>query len=195
MKKSRFLWPFFAVVLLLSACSSDNDDKTANGNSPTTASVRDDSNNGALDDGSDDADDNADDATDDNTSAGSASGGDGTISLGDTTISVSTLCHLKEQPAAAGGGKILFVVQANGVTAEGEEVFVDISRYDEDSMFAGDSIDLIIGDFRAEDHMNYSTMGADGGLTLQGSTLTVNGVELNADDLSETIVFSAQLSC
>lgn len=111
-------------------------------------------------------------------------------------------CYLQEQDSAAGGGKILFTGQATGVNGDGEEVMLDVSRFDADSMFEGDMIDLVVGDYRDPDVKSYGVgiMGAMGGekqfhLSLDGSTISADGVELMDDDMAEEMTVSLEINC
>ncbi len=107
--------------------------------------------------------------------------------LGDETITFdSSLCYLQEQDAAAGGGKILFVVQATGVNAAGDQVMIDVSRYDEDSMFSGDSVSVVVGDPFAGGDTSWAADGETGMVTLDGSNARADQLGfVNMDDMSE----------
>lgn len=118
--------------------------------------------------------------------AGSGSGG-GTLTIGDETITLDRArCFLEEQDAAAGGGKILFVAQGFGTNAAGEDVTLDVSRYDEDSDFAGDDILVDIGDVLAGESVGLSAGGVIGTVTVDGSTLSADGLTFtNFDDATD----------
>ena len=151
---------------------------------------------GGDDDSSDDAGD-APAAVDD--SGASESGGDaggggatagaggGTLELGAETITFERArCFLEEQDAAAGGGKILFTAQAFGTNAAGDEVVIDVSRYDEDSQFAGDDIIVDIGDPFSDTAVSLNAVTDIGTVSVDGSTLSASGLTFtNFDDFSE----------
>jgi len=107
-------------------------------------------------------------------------GGSGTVVLdGETIVFDQVLCHLESQPAAAGGGNILFVVQGYGVDATNEPVILDVSRFDDDSMFAGDDVQLYIGEITAAgDARELGATPPAGTVTLDGSTVSVDGLTL-----------------
>lgn len=108
---------------------------------------------------------------------GAASASGSTLTLAGETIALTTVrCHLQPQDAAGVGGKILFVVQAEGTDAAGEPVLIDISRYDDDSMFPGDAVEIVVGDYLADEAQNYSGSSPVGTVTLDGSMAS-------ADDL------------
>lgn len=128
----------------------------------------------------------ADDTTDsDDAPAASGGGGGGELILGDETISLdSARCFLEEQDAAGGGGKILFVGQGFGVNAAGDEVILDVSRYDEDSQFTGDDIIVDVGDF--ETGVSWDAAADLGTVQLDGRTMAADGLTfVNWDDFSE----------
>lgn len=119
-----------------------------------------------------------------NTSA-PATPGDGTSSVvldGETMVLDRVLCHLESQPAAAGGGNILFVVQGYGSDSAGEPVMIDITRFDADSMFAGDDVQLYIGDITGDEVRDLGTTAPAGTVTLDGSTASVDA--LTVQDLA-----------
>lgn len=157
------------LALALVACGGDDDD---------------DAGSDAASDPASDADGGAEPAAED---AGGGSGGGGTLVLGDETISLdSARCFLEEQEAAAGGGKILFVAQGFGTNAAGEDVTLDVSRYDEDSQFAGDDVLVDIGDVLAGESVGLRASGAIGTVTVDGSTLSADGLTFtNFDDATQ----------
>lgn len=126
---------------------------------------------------------------------GSSSGGSGTIVLGDETIEFDeVLCMLEPQEAAAGGGQILFVGQGMGVDADGQDVLLDVSRYDEDSQFAGDVVSVEIGDIMAGDNTSLESRTAAGTVEIEGSTIRA---EVTLTDFTESseLAASFELSC
>ncbi len=160
-----------AVVLALLAGCGDSDDDGA----PTTGAAVE-----SAVDGSPDAerpDTEGADTEVDGSDGDTTAGGSGSLVLdGDTIELTQVRCHLEAQDAAAGGGRILFVGQGRGVDADGEDVLLDVSRYDEESQFEGDMITLDIGDFTSEDAVNLTSTSPIG-------TVTVDGGSMRADDL------------
>ena len=114
-------------------------------------------------------------------------GNGGELVLGDETITFDRArCFLEEQEAAGGGGKILFVGQAFGTNAAGEEVALDVSRYDEDSQFTGDDIIVDIGDPFSDDAVSLQGSADLGTVSVDGSTLSADGLTfVNFDDATE----------
>lgn len=165
-------------VLIAAGCGDDD------GGSDTS----DVSDGSAGDDEGGDAEEGGDD--------GSSGGGGGTLVLGDETIVLdSARCFLAEQDAAAGGGKILFTGQGFGTNAAGEDLVVDVSRYDEESQFTGDDILVDIGDPFSDDFVSFNASGEIGMVNLDGSTMSTGEIVfLNPDDGSET-AGSLQLDC
>ena len=107
----------------------------------------------------------------------------------------SARCFLEEQDAAAGGGKILFVAQGFGVNAAGDEVSIDVSRYDEDSQFSGDSINVVIGDPFSPDAASWDAIVDLGTVTVEGSTVSADGLTFsNVDDQTE-LAGSFRIDC
>lgn len=185
-----------AVLLLVAAGCGDDDDTTdATGGDDVV------DDGGSDDTSGDDAagDDGAgEDAGDDGaTSDGAGSGGGGTLVLGDETIPLdSARCFLQEQDAAAGGGKILLTGQGMGVNAEGEEVLVDFTRWDEDSDFTGDDILVDIGDPFSGDTESYSFTGDIGAVSVDGSTISASGITfVNFDNDPPETVGSVVINC
>lgn len=127
---------------------------------------------------------------------GATPSGGGTIVLGGESIElVETLCYLEPQDAAAGGGKILFVGQGFGVDADGQDVMIDVSRYDQDSTFAGDDVSVIIGEAMSDDVLGLSSISPAGTVTVDGATLRGDGITLVNDiDGSEHPV-SFEITC
>lgn len=170
-----------AVGLAVGACGGDDDDA---GVGDVAADV-------------DDAASAAADAAADGGASGGGGGGGGVLVLGDETIELdSARCFLEEQDAAAGGGKILFVGQGFGTNAAGEEILVDISRWDEDSQFTGDDIIVDVGDPFSDTAVNYRAGGDIGTVTLDGSTLSADGLTFqNSDDFEEQLSGSVRIDC
>jgi hypothetical protein len=122
--------------------------------------------------------------------APSSGGGNGQLVLGDETIAFdSTRCFLEAQDAAGGGGKILFVAQGFGTNAAGDDVTVDISRYDEDSQFTGDDVLIDFADVSLQSRTDIGTISVD------GRTLSADGLSFrNMSDFSE-IAGSFEINC
>jgi hypothetical protein len=128
--------------------------------------------------------------------AAPAGTGGGSMVLGEETISFdSARCFLQEQDAAAGGGKILFVAQAFGENAEGEEVLIDVSRYDEDSQFYGDDILLTVGDPFSAEAANYFARGEVGIVTVDGNSVSAGSLEFTNDSDFTAQPGSLQINC
>lgn len=188
------------VLVLLAGCSSD-DDGDATGGDAEVATQDDAGADASGDQGADASDDQGGDASDDQggdaAGDGEASGGGGgTLDLGGEAITFdSARCYLEEQDSAAGGGKILFTGQATGTNAAGDEVMIDVSRYDEDSMFAGDAVSVVVGDPFSADAASYSANEATDTITLDGSTLSAESVTLLADEDASEVPASFQIDC
>ena len=177
-----------AVVLALAGCGGDDDvgnaDASAGEDGADTAEAE---STAESDDTGDAGDAATEPAADDAAESGGGGGGGGTLVLGGDTITLdSARCFLEEQDAAAGGGKILFVAQGFGVTAGGEQLTLDVSRYDEDSQFVGDDVIVDIGDPFADDAVSLTANADLGTVTVDGSTLSADGLTfVNSDDLTE----------
>lgn len=125
-------------------------------------------------------------------------GGSGTLDLDGETIELSSVqCHLESQPAAAGGGNILFVVQGQGQNADGEPLLIDISRYDEASMFAGDRVTIELGEITAsnDDLASLAATGPAGTVTLEGSTARADGLQVEDLGLGMSMTASFEITC
>lgn len=125
--------------------------------------------------------------TDDSEETTSGAGG-GTLTFDGEEIALdSSRCTFEEQDAAAGGGTIEFVAQGTGTTAAGDEVLVDVSRYSEESQFAGDRVSITIGDFATG--ASYSGSDDAGTVSEDGATVEADDFPLvSDDDLSETTI-------
>lgn len=178
MKLTRTLAASAATLLLLAGCSSDGDDASPAGGGTSDATA-------------------TDVASGDAPGDGISTGGTGTLTMGDDAIDLAgAMCYLQEQNAAAGGGKILFTGQATGTTGDGEELMIDVSRFDADSMFAGDSIEVVVGDYMNDDSVSYSQTeeGLDA-ISVDGSTISAEGVELADDTMGEPVTVSFEINC
>lgn len=110
--------------------------------------------------------------------------GSGTVVLDGEAIALTeVLCHLESQPAAGVGGNIEFVVQGHGADAAGQSFMIDISRYDDESMFPGDSVQLYVGDITSGEARELSSTAPAGTVGLVGSTATVT--DLVVEDLEQ----------
>lgn len=199
---------FAVVALFAAACGDDGDDTTTaddpaaesdTGDSADTDGADTDDTDGDTADADTDADGDTGEGDGDTTPDAPAGGGGGTLVLGDETITLdSARCFLQEQDAFAGGGKILFVGQGFGTTAEGDELVLDVSRYDEDSQFTGDDVFVDIGDPFSDDLVSYNTSAELGTVQLDGSTMRADGLTLTTFDATGTssdIPASFELNC
>lgn len=126
-------------------------------------------------------------------SSASSGSGAGTLTLGTETITFeSSRCFLEEQTAA--GQKILWTAQASGTNAAGDDVVVDVSRYDASSDFAGDDLSIDIGDPRSAAFVEWSGRYAAGVIFLSGKTVSASGIEVDNDDLA-TQTASFEINC
>lgn len=158
-----------AVALLAVGCGDDGDDDAAPAEDPAEEA-----DNPTTDDGSTDDGDPGD--------TGGPGGGSGTLVIGGETVELTTVrCFLEPQPAAAGGGNILFVVQGEGENADGEPVTIDISRYDDESVFAADVVDVYVGDVTTGEAVGISATVPTGTVRLEGSNASAD--DLAAEDV------------
>lgn len=181
-----------AVALVAASCGGDDDDGASSPAVPVEAAD-------SSDDSSDESDASAEgDASGESDSAPPATGGGdaGSVVLGDETVAFdSARCFLQEQDAAAGGGKILFVVQAFGTDANGDELMIDVSRFDEDSQFTGDDISVVIGDPFSGSAVSWSASADLGTVQIDGSTVSADGLTFqNFDDFAE-LAGSFSINC
>jgi hypothetical protein len=177
---SRALALGAVAALLLAGCGSDDDDAAPSGGADVTAA---------------DTSEAADTDTGDGDGDAGTSGGSGTVTLDGEAVELREVrCFLESQPAAAGGGNILFVVQGEGEDAAGESLLIDVSRYDEGSQFAGDSISIDVGDVMAGESVSYSASADTGTVTLDGSTASAQDVALIGDGGSEHVA-SFEITC
>lgn len=175
-----------AIAVLLAACGGD-DDSGAENDTGTAATAETDAGGTAAAGGDD---------SDADPGGGDGDGNGGTLVLGDETIAFdSARCFLDEQDAAAGGGKILFVVQAFGTNAAGDELTIDVSRYDEDSQFVGDDIIVDIGDPFSDDAVSLKANADLGTVAVDGSTVSAGDLTfVNSDDAAEQMG-SFEINC
>lgn len=190
--KNRLTILAVAAVAALLATGCGDDAETTSSDPTAQADNADSTDNSASDGSSDTSSNDAD--PDANT--GSSSGGSGTLVLDGESIELDTvLCHLESQPSAGGGGNILFVVQGQGVDADAEPVMIDISRFDDESMFAGDSIEVYVGEVTAEEGTSLTASLPTGTVTLAGSKATADGLTLENLDTGTDHNASFDISC
>lgn len=179
MQIRRALLAILVLVLVAAACGDDDS------SSPTTAPSQDGGSSvGGTDAGSDDTP----------TPSGSA----GFLTLGDERIQFdSARCFLEEQEAAGGGGKILATGQGFGTNADGAEVMIDFTRFDEESRFTGDDLSVTVGDPFEDDSVSYSGSLDLGAVEIDGRRLSGNGFMLQSSDISDTNEYPAsfELNC
>ncbi len=178
------------LVLALSTGCADSDDEDTTAPEATTDPAGAPATSGSPGDEADEPDSDRDAAD------AATSGGDGRLVLGDETIEFDEiLCMLEPQDAAAGGGQILFVGQGMGVDAAGQDVLLDVSRYDQDSEFEGDVVSVEIGDLMAGDNVSLESRSPVGTVTVEGSTIRLDQMTLeNVEDGSQQAA-SFELTC
>lgn len=169
--------------LLLAGCGDDDDDVA------TTDPVDE-----VTDDDADDGGGEATEGGGDEPAASGGSGGGGTLVFDGEEIALdSARCFLEEQEAAAGGGSIEFVAQGSGTNAAGEEVLLDVSRYSEESMFAGDDVTVDIGPLM--DSVGYSGKEPAGTVSVDGDVVSAEGFTLLDDAATSEVTVSFTISC
>jgi hypothetical protein len=176
-------------LLLVAGCSDGGD--TASTTQPDASAVTGGGDSGASTTASSDG-------PRDDPSSGEGSGSSkDTLSFdGEEMVMLGSRCYFEEQDAAAGGGTILFTVEATGTTKDGlDKIVVDISRYSEDSDFAGDSVSLTVGDPMLGDAMTYSEIAPANTVSVEASSsASVDDMVLLSDDGSEHTV-SFDITC
>lgn len=206
-------WTAGVAVLMVAAagCGGDDDSNGATGTTlvaggpAVTADGSDDATAGdgvadAIDDTSDaptsDAGSADDDADGDAGGAGDDSADTTLVFDGEAMIMMGSMCYLQEQDAAVGGGKILFVGQGRGTTADGTQpVLLDVSRYDEDSMFAGDSVSVVIGNPAGDDVRSFSSISETGIVAVDDSGMSAQDVVLLSDDDGSEVTATFTIDC
>lgn len=180
MFSARMRLPFVlaAMIVLVAACGGDGD-----GGDTTDAAGDTTSGGGAENQAA-------------ASSGGGGGGGGGTLTLGEDVINLdSARCFLEEQDVAGSAGKILFNGQGFGTTGAGETFVLDVSRYDEDSMFTGDDIGVDIGDPRGDDFYSWSGKADLGTIERDGSTLRADGLTFrHSKDFTE-VAGAFELNC
>jgi hypothetical protein len=118
------------------------------------------------------------------------------VTIGDDVIVLeSARCFLQEQDVAGSAGKILFTGQGYGQLTSGEEIVLDVTRYDEDSLFTGDDIEVDVGDPFGDEFYSWTASGDLGTISLDGSTLRADGLTFqHSEDFSE-MSGSFELKC
>lgn len=167
-----------AAAALLAGCGGDDDEATPeNGGTTTAATVA-----------------AGDPADGDSASGGS---GSGTLTLDGESIALTSVrCFLEPQDSAGGGGQILFTGQGTGANGAGDDVLIDVSRYDEASMFAGDSVSMTVGDPTSPDSTTYDVSGEQDAIVVDGSTLSGDAITLDDPEGGGTgPTVSFQLNC
>jgi hypothetical protein len=177
------------LTALAIACGGDDDDSSggtqATGSNGGTAATQAPSGNGAA----------PTQAPPDN-GGSAASGGSGTLTLGDEVIELDrSRCYLQEQDVAGSPGKILFTAQGFGTTAAGEDFVLDVSRYDEDSLFYGDDILVDVGDPFGDDFYEWNGASDFGTIELDGSTLRAGGLTFTKDSDGSQVSGAFELVC
>lgn len=190
---AKFFAAVSVVALFAVGCGSDDETEGSAPTSPVESADSDDATEAEPS-----GDGQADDAEASDEPDVPTGGGSGTLDLDGETIELSSVrCHLESQPAAAGGGNILFVVQGQGQNAEGEPLLIDISRYDEGSMFAGDRVTIELGEITAsnDDLASLAASGPAGTVTLEGSTASADGLQVEDLGLGMSATASFQITC
>ena len=124
------------------------------------------------------------------------SGDAGTLTLEDEVIALDEArCFLQEQDVAGSAGKILFQAQGMGTTADGEEFVLDVSRYDEDSLFTGDDIQVDVGDPRGEAFYSWDASADLGTIELGGSSLRAGGLTFQHSEDGSEVMGAFELNC
>lgn len=164
---------------LLAGCGGDDDDAATPDAAASTATAT------ATTDGS---------AAEGSASSGS---GSGSVTLDGEAITLTMVrCFLEPQDSAGGGGQILFTGQGTGTNGAGDAVLIDVSRYDEASMFEGDSISMTVGDPTSPDSTTYDVSGEQNAIVVDGSTLSGEGITLDDPEGAGTgPTVSFELNC
>ena len=167
-------------LLFLAACGGEEEGDSAGGEDPTVAATTDTGSGGSSPGGG----------------ASDGGAGAGSLTLGDEVINLdSARCFLQEQDVAGSPGKILLTGQAFGTNADGEELILDFTRFDEDSNFTGDDILVDIGDFRSGDAQSYAANADLGTVQRDGDTLSASGLTFNNFDEGIEVMGSFEIKC
>lgn len=122
-------------------------------------------------------------------SGGSApsGGGGGSLTLGDEVVELSgVLCLLQPQDVAGSPGKILLTGIGRGQFASGEGVAIDVTRYDEESLFTGDEVEVLVGADPTRPDYSWDASADLGTIEQDGSTIRAEGLTfINSEDATE----------
>lgn len=144
---------------------------------------------------SDQRDPNGTEAPADDAGTPDQGGGGGTSTLVIDGVTYETdggRCHLEPQDSAGGGGQILATAMATFENDEGDQMLLDFTRFDADSMFHGDDISLAVGDFA--DGLSYRTSLDEGTVSVEGSVVSAADVELTEVE-ADPITISFDIAC
>ena len=72
---------------------------------------------------------------------------------------------------------------------------IDISRYDEESMFAGDDVQVYVGDVTTGEATELSSTSPAGTVSLEGSSATAEGITLEDLDAMTEHTVSFDIDC
>lgn len=124
---------------------------------------------------------NDDSSSDNQSSEGAPAGSAGTLTVGDEVIDLDHVrCFLEEQDVAGSDGKILLTGQGFGTTASGDELVLDVTRYDEDSLFTRDDIQVDIRDPLGDDFYSWDGSADLGTIERDDSTLASRRIDVPA---------------
>lgn len=184
-----------ALALGTAACGDDDADEgdSAGDVAPETADGAGDGDTG--DDGAEDGGAGDGDAEAGDDAATPAAGGAGFLLLGDEEIALGPgRCFLQPQEDVGGGGTIELTGQAAGTNAAGDEVVIDFTRFGEDSDFAGDDVNITIGDPFSDDAESTFGSAPIGTVSLDGNVLS--GTDFPArDEAGDELSISFEISC
>ena len=192
---TRILGTVVALVLTAAACGNgDGTSDASDGSAGESTSIAHSGSGSGDQDETGDQDDTAD--QNDHGDASVGGGASGTLTIGDETVELTeVLCHLEPQPAAAGGGNILLVVQGHGVDRAGEEVMIDFTRFDEESRFAGDAVQVYRGDILSGEAQELDTRQDAGIVAMDGSIASANKLILADLTTGTEVEVSFEIAC
>lgn len=101
-------------------------------------------------------------------------------------------CHLEPQEVSGGDGMILVTAQSRGTNAAGDEVHIDFTRWDSDSMFHGDDITVDIGELG--ESTTYSAMFDEGSIAVVDGVVSGQDITMSNLEMGD-IVVSFELGC
>ncbi len=173
-----------ACALAITGCG---DDDTSTDDAADIEETADDTAGESSGDGADDeGDDEADEGDGDADQAPGGGGGGALVFDGETIELGPGRCFLEEQPAAAGGGSILATAQATGTNAAGEEVGIDFTRFSEESMFAGDDVNVYVGEIATA--VSYTGSAPEGTVSIDGGVVSAEDFSLTGDEGGEVTI-------